>query len=163
MEAFHVSWIIADFTIHLVLLGMSPEGLNIATVFFTYEAVYFSMVLGLVIVELYFCFSLETTLVTLEQLRLATVFLSMTSEVRHPYDTSPHVTHSIGLICSLCLCSPMRTLFLLWKLHLLHELSSDDRGPSSPLLGVLLSHILRLSSLCSFTLCSSSKILFLLW
>ena len=85
MEAVHVSWIIADFTIHLVLLGMSPEGLNIATVFFTYEAVYFSMVLGLVIVELYFCFSLETTLVTLEQLRLATVFLSMTSEVRHPY------------------------------------------------------------------------------
>ena len=86
MEAIHVSWIIADFPIRLMLLCMSPEGLNIATVFFTYEAVYFSMVLGLVIVELYFCFSLETTLVTLEQhiLKLASVLLPMNPEVRHP-------------------------------------------------------------------------------
>ena len=86
MESSRISWIIAHLTIHLMFLGMIPKDLDVATLFFTYEALNFCVVLGVVIVELDFCFSLETTLVTLEQhiLKLASVLLPMNPEVRHP-------------------------------------------------------------------------------
>ena len=85
MEAGCISWIIANSTLRFMFLCMTLEGLDVAKGFFTYEALNFGVVFCLVIVKLYFCFPLETTLVTLEQhiLKRADVLLPMISEVCH--------------------------------------------------------------------------------